>query len=266
MVLNRQSGGAQSEGNMPQGKSTSIADLQRQERHRVADLIRADKSYRETEFLRTEAEREFTKRRGETDLEFRARLAQAMREGKRFGDIITPETARQGDYGETFVTHVESNTKAQTMRNRRYSALELMHEKGTITPEQFGTYQQICEVAEKIARGAGVKTGSLVARVDNSGGNRDLLLERLAWVRLEATYTTWRNRLPMPRAMVLEMITLDRDLKATARVYNKPWPKARAMMLRSLDLWNEIHEAMHRQIDEQDVERIYRGLGEGELR
>lgn len=149
--------------------------------------------------------------------------------------------------------------------NRRQSPIDRMYESGQITIEQQAAATEIAVVAEAIERMAGVRGASLEARVDNEGASRDVLLETLSRIRLEATYTAWRNQLPMPRRMYLDMILTNRSLVATARVYGAPWRPTRARLLRALDRWHDLKEITWRTVDEGDVQRIYAKLGEGIL-
>ena len=60
-----------------------------------------------------------TKRRNETDLQWRSRLARAEQEARDQAEPIVPIHAeRHGDYERDFVTHVETGTKAMTSINR----------------------------------------------------------------------------------------------------------------------------------------------------
>ena len=180
--------------------------------------------------------------------------------------LIPAETEAQGDYGDAVVMHVETGTRAQTRRNRQQSALALMHERGAISPGQFEAVGQIARIAESIARAVSLRGSRMEPRVDFGGSGRDMLTERLAQVRLEMTYNRWRERLPMPRRMVIDMVIADRDLVGTARAHNVPWREARRRLIAALELWLELRDAVWREIDADDAARAYRRLGEGRLR
>ncbi len=180
--------------------------------------------------------------------------------------LIPAEAAAQGDYADCVVTHIETNTRAQTKRNRQQSALALVHERGAISAAQYEAAGQIARVAESIARAVSLRGSRLEPRVDFGGSGRDMLTERLGLVRLEMTYTRWRELLPMPRRMVIDMVIGDRDLVGTARVHNVPWREARRRLLAALDLWLELREAVWREIDAEAAGRAYRRLGEGGLK
>jgi hypothetical protein len=202
----------------------------------------------------------------ETHLQWTERLALADTIRRRPGEpLLTPETEAQASYVDALVTHVETNTRAQTKRNSQQSALAQMHERSAITAAQYEAALQIARIAERISLAGSLRGSRLEPRVDCASSGRDFLAERLNQVRLEMTYTTWRDRLPMPRRMVIDMVVSDRELVATARVHNVPWRQARTRLIGALDLWLELRERIWRDVDAQDAERAYRRLGEGRL-
>lgn len=168
-------------------------------------------------------------------------------------DRPTAETTRHGEYSEEFVMHVETMTVTTATRNRQQSSLRNMHDRGSLTAAQYLAALDIAAVAERIERSVAVRGASLEARVDTFPGRRDVLFERLAHVRMEAAYTRWRQRLPMPRRMVIDMVLMDRDLFATARVYRMGWTRAQAMLRKALDIWIELAEEACRQIDMDEL-------------
>jgi hypothetical protein len=174
--------------------------------------------------------------------------------------IMTPEGERKGDYADVFVMHVETMTVANAKRNRQASSLARMLNDSQLTEDQYGAALRIADVAESIGRAVSVRSASLEARVDNSGSARDIIVEHLMQVRIQVVYTRWRNLIPIPRRMILDMIVTDRALKATARAYRFGWPKAKRMLINSLDLWLELEERVARDVDDRDVEAIYNRL------
>lgn len=201
------------------------------------------------------------KKRGETDLQWRTRIAQIDTEQRdREAPLVTPEAEQHGDYHDEFVMHVETQTLARTKRNRGMSSLVRMHAHGQLTDEQFVSCEIIIRVAEQIGRNASLRGASMEARVDCSRSGSDALLERIEVVRDEMAYTRWRSRLPMPRRMILDMLLVDRPLAATARRYHVGWPKARRQFLIALDEFSRIREAMRRQVDEDDLSAAHSRL------
>jgi hypothetical protein len=238
----------------------------RAERHRVADIIRRDRTYQANEELRREAVRDETKQRGESDLQYRARMARQSLTGGRFGDILTPEAEQHGEFEDSFVVHDESKTKAQTKRSTAASGVARLYENGVITAEQLQAAVMIAQVAERIECTVAVKVGGMEPRVDNSGSMHDQLVETMHTVRCEIAYTKWRARLPTPKRMIIDMLVMTQPMARTARSFGMDWPRARNLVKKALDRWIDIFDKVSREIDEQDAERVYRRLGEGRLR
>lgn len=201
------------------------------------------------------------KRPGETHLQWRARLAHLeSNERDREQPLVSKETARHGRYIEEYLMHVETGTKAKTVRNHMDCPIERLNP----SPEQLIAAAEIQWIVEKLACAVSVRCASLEARVDNAGG-RDPLLERLSAVRLEAAYTAWRNQLPHPQRMYVDMVMTTASLKAAAKLYRVPWERARAGLLAALDAWEGIKVRTWHRVDEDAVNRVYRRLECGEL-
>lgn len=212
-------------------------------------------------------ERERTKQRGETDLDWRQRIAKLEQDRRASGaPIVTPEAEQHGDYRDEFVMHVETQTLARTKRNRVASPFLALYERGTIDKDQYGAALEIAAAAEMITCSVSIRSARLAARVDNSGAADDALVEKLATVRLEVAYTLWRSRLPMPRAMFVDMIVHPGSLKAIARRHGMGWPRAKRLLIRALDRWNDIRERVARNIDQEDLDAAHKRLSAPVLR
>lgn len=203
----------------------------------------------------------FARRAGETLWEWRARLAaQSEAEQRKGQDVVTPETRRQGGLSKEFVTHAETGTTTTSYRRKSRSALAYMRERGSLTDDQFYSAQRIAEIGEMLQRSVSVGCASLEARVDCSGSARDALNESLYRVRAEGAYTEWRHKLPVPRRMVIDMVTSDAGLKAIARTHNMGWPKAQAILKDALDSWPDILAKYVARIDQEDIDRQHARL------
>ncbi len=203
----------------------------------------------------------FAKRHDETHAQWQLRLAVAKLVERPCGEPLVPsEATAHGDYADEFVTHVETNTRTRTTRNRQASSLAKLHTDGQLTAEQFMAALQIAQVAETIERAVSVRCASLEARVDNANASRDALVESLRRVRLEVAYRIWRERLPMPRRMIIDMVLADRALKVTARVYGLGWPRAKRVLVKALDAWSEVTARVWREVDESDMHSAYSRL------
>jgi hypothetical protein len=187
-----------------------------------------------------------------------------MMSEEHYRDGPTPEAERQGDFVEVTVI-ADDQSSATVKRNRRHDPIMSLYERGAITEEQHDAAVEIARIAEEITRPVGLRCASLEARVDNSGSARNLLIENLSRVQLEATYNRWRDRLPMPRRMVIDMVVDHRPIDATARIYNIGFRKARARLIHSLDRWIDIRSKMRELIDAQDVEAAQLRVGGGSV-
>lgn len=199
------------------------------------------------------------KRKDETDLQWRARLARMKDTRRRQGeDTVTPEAKRHG-LTESLVRDEEGRTW-QSYRRKSRSALAYMRERGKLSDDEFYSAQRIAEIAEMLERTVAVSSASLEARVDCTGSARDALNESLYRVRAEAAYTEWRSKLPLPRRMVIDMVTQDAGLKAIAREHNMGWPRAQRVLKDALGLWPDILAKHVKRIDQDDLDRQHARL------
>ena len=194
----------------------------------------------------------FAKRKDETDLQWRSRLARMEETRKAQGeDVVTPEAARKGL--ERSTVQDEDGRNWASYRRKTRSALEYMRQQGSLSDEQYYSAQRIAQIAEMIEKQVSLGCASMEARVDCSGSARDALNESLYRVRAEAAYTEWRARLPLPRRMVIDMVTQDAGLSRIASEHNMGWPKARRILTEALDRWPEIFARYVKQIDAEDL-------------
>lgn len=212
----------------------------------------------------TDRDDERRRKAGETNLQWRLRIEQMDADERReSGPILTRETERHGDYAEEFVMHIETMTLARTKRNRLMNPFKALYDRGVLTKEQLEATTEIAMAAERIQCAVSVRGASLEARVDNMGDGRDSLVERLALVRLEVTYSRWRQCLPTPKRMILAMLLEPGSLASKARRFHLGWPVARAKLLNALDLWIDKREQVMRNIDEAEVLGAQNRVGGG---
>lgn len=198
---------------------------------------------------------------GETHLQWVARVTQIEHaEATRTEPLVTPEAQQHATYEPATVTDPNGGT-ARTLRNRQMSAIALMHERGHITEEQLHAAQQIADVAERIERSVSTRAHSLEPRVDQSGGARDPGIESLSRVRMERTYSAWRDRLPMPKRLVLDMVLADRAFTRIAQRHNVAPSRAKRLLVNALDNWIEIRAKVYKLIEQEDVDRAHEQLG-----
>lgn len=201
------------------------------------------------------------KRRDETYLQWQSRLAREKQaERDRATPIIPIEAHQHGAFREGFVYHHETGTKAEAPVRQDKSSLRKMNDSGALSDEQYYSALAIAGVAELIERAVSVKGASLEARVDCSGSAYCPVVESLHAVRMERAYTEWRNRLPMPRRLFVDMVSSDQTLYATARSYGMGWPKAQRLLRLALDRWPEIYRRAMNAIDQDDVDEAVRRI------
>lgn len=200
------------------------------------------------------------KRHDETDLQWRSRLARMNETKREKGEGIVPtETLNHGGLEKASVEG-DDGRRWDTYRRHRVSALKGLNERGLLSDGQYYAALQIARVAERLERNAGVSCASMEARVDCSGSGGDKLVESLSDVRLERAYSVWRLSLPLPRRMIIDMVTRDHRLKAIAARYNMGWPRASRLLRNALEDWADIYAAAMRNIDQEDVDDMHRSL------
>lgn len=166
--------------------------------------------------------------------------------------LIPPEALAQGDFADVTVV-ADDQSQATVKRNRMTNPMLALYERGSITEEQFEASVEIARVAEIIAQAVGMRSASLEARVDNSGSAKDLLIEHIGRVRLEATYSAWRQTLPMPRRMVIDLVTGSVSITVSSRRYRMRKSKAKVILVDALDRWIKLREKIESEIEEQEV-------------
>lgn len=220
----------------------SVAEAKRREQARVKALIERDRADQKKEIERAAAE-----------LKIREGLVVTAHEA-----VIepTPEWFQHGD-AENYTPELPDGTvrEIKTVRRKSQSPWLRMVEAGQIAPEIFAAAQSIAYVHERITRAGGLKSGTLQARVDQCKSSGELIIERLSDVHDEMAYSAWRNGLPMPRRMFLDMVLSDRPLSTTAKNYRMGWRRARKLLILQLEKYLEIREKIGRAIKPEDLQR-----------
>lgn len=143
---------------------------------------------------------------------------------------------------------------------RRPNALLRAHARGDIDDDQLAYAEEIAAVAERIKRDVDVATASLESRVDVSRYNDGSIFEGLRRVRYEWAYTRWREALPAPKGLILDMITGDPlPYSSAARIHGIGHRLAKKRLASALDLW-PIHLRASLSIKSDDVERVMNRL------
>jgi hypothetical protein len=156
-------------------------------------------------------------------------------------------------------SHVREATP-ETMENAsrtHQGALMQLYKNGTIDAEQLEYAAQIANVHRSIESDVAVNVASLEARVDQSRRPSDLVGESVRRVRLHHAYTTWRDALPAPKGLVLDMIVGDAIGYTVAakryRVHNRT---AKRRLIDALEAWPEHVRTAYRLIDQRVVDAL----------
>lgn len=158
-------------------------------------------------------------------------------------------------------THEKFNAVPQ---RRRDWPLARMVRLGTIDADELASAHEIASVAEMIERQVGIGAASLEARVDHSASARDALVESLGRVRMEVAYTSWRAAIMEPRRMILDMLLTNVSYVELARINGLHWRTAKKRLIHALRIWPS-HKIAARAVDREEVEEVYRRIGEGIL-
>jgi hypothetical protein len=160
----------------------------------------------------------------------------------------------------------ETHEKANALpERRRQSPLHRMERLGKISADERAAAEEIAGVAERIRRAGSIRSASLETRIDFANSGRDQLVESLGRIRLEVAYRAWREAIPQPRTMVLDMIMTNQSFVQLARAHGMQWRTARKRLITALRMWPEMAAAARRDVDREGVEAVYARLGAGEL-
>lgn len=140
--------------------------------------------------------------------------------------------------------------------NTHQGALAQLHANGTIDNDQLEWAAEIANVYRSIESDVTVAVASLEARVDQS--RRPLgAAEGIRRVRLHHAYTLWRNALPAPKSLALDMIVGDQiGYTVAARRYGVHNRKAKRLLIAAIDAWPAFVDIAHRSVSADDVEAI----------
>lgn len=144
----------------------------------------------------------------------------------------------------------------------RQGALARLHQSGAITADHLASAEKIGEAVAMLAAGIGMKTCSLEARVDVTRMGDGTFYEALGRVRLEVTYSRWRDRVAQlgPIGASLDMIVSDVGFTVAARRYRMHNRRAKKLLIDALDLWPATIVAVCSEIDAAELARYQAGF------
>lgn len=193
------------------------------------------------------------KRRDETHLQWRARLAREQETNRKQGEkIVTKERLAKGDLVEAYSPDQE---RARTYRRRSTSSLARLCARGVIDNDQLAAAQEIAMHCERIRSEVRTASGALAEQVDCSGSGKSYGAEHLHRVCMERAYTEWRSDLRQPRGMVLDMVTEDHRLAGIAARYGRNWRNAIETLRSALNIWPQYKREAFQGITQDDVDR-----------
>ena len=116
-------------------------------------------------------------------------------------------------------------------------ALAQLHANGVIDKDQLEWVAQIANVYRSLEADVGVKIASLEARVDTSS-RPQAVAERIHRVRMHRAYGYWRDMIPAPKALVLDMVVGDAiGFTVAAKRYRVHNRKAKRLLLEAINRW-----------------------------
>jgi hypothetical protein len=135
-------------------------------------------------------------------------------------------------------------------------ALAQLHLNGSINDDQLAWAAEIAKAAESIERDVDVRTASLEARVDMSRHGTEAE-QRLSVVRLHMAYTHWREQLPAPKRLVLDMLVGDPiGFTVAARRHRVHHRRAKRELIAAIDRWPNCLDRARAEVDQEDLDYI----------
>jgi len=248
-------------GNAPMASVTSIAARRAQRsvkriaaaKHKAAVRLRADRLAN----LNT----------GNAQVAQRRALA-ALSAGERRSAAVEARRARDraatalalADYAHKNEGTAQTHAHASRVKQ---SALSRMVRLGKASADELAAAIEIAEVIEMLEAGVTMRTAQL-ERVDNMGAGRDALVEGLKRVRMEVAYGLWRDSLPVPKRLIIDMVIDARSYVSLAKTHGLHWRTARKRFLRALQDWPRFVAEARRQVSREDLNAAHAALGHGD--
>lgn len=149
--------------------------------------------------------------------------------------------------------------------NTHDGALAQLHANGTIDSEQLEWTAQISNVHRSIEADVAVKVASFEARVDQSSRS-GAVGERIHRVRMHHAYGIWREMIPAPKALVLDMIVGDAigyTVAATRHRVHKR--KSKRLLLEAIQRWPMCVAAAFSVVDQSAVDAMNDAVDPGRV-
>jgi hypothetical protein len=135
-----------------------------------------------------------------------------------------------------------------------------LERNGSIDKEQLEWAAQIANVYRSLESDVAIKVASLEARVDQSR-RATAAVEGVRRVRLHLAYGYWRDQLPDPKQMILDMIVGDPiGYTVAAKRYGVHNRKAKRLLIAAIDSWPECVDRAHRLYSADEIKTAQAGL------
>lgn len=135
-------------------------------------------------------------------------------------------------------------------------ALAQLHANGVIDNEQLEWTAEISNVHRSIESDVRVSVASLEARVDQSRNNGAMAGESIRRIRLHLAYGYWRDMLPHPKQLVLDMIVGDAvGYTVAAKRYHVHNRKAKRLLIDAINRWPECVDRSYRRYSDDDIQQ-----------
>ncbi|WP_374648991.1 hypothetical protein [Rhizorhabdus sp.] len=123
---------------------------------------------------------------------------------------------------------------------------------GTIDKEQLEWAAEIANVYRSIEADVGIRGGSIEARVDNDRRAGAAVAEGIRRVRLHHAYTLWRDEIPAPKQLVLDMLVGEQvGYTVAARRHRTNAKRAKRLLIEAIDRWPGCVKLAYRAVDEK---------------
>ncbi len=145
----------------------------------------------------------------------------------------------------------ETHDKAS---RQRQGTIARLFELGTIDADQLGWAAEIAAAAEEIERDVVIRPMTYEPRIDCAHSTDGLLIEGLHRVRRSVAYTHWRGRLPMPKRMVLDVLSIEQlSLTVSAERHNVHRRVVKRAVIRALNGWPASLEFAENRVDVSEL-------------
>lgn len=139
--------------------------------------------------------------------------------------------------------------------------LELMRRGGAISDDQAAWADEIAAAAASIAADVSLKASSLRPRDVDQDPRWNQADERIGIIWMHMAYTRWREQLPAPKQVVLDMLTGERiSINAAAGRHRVHKRKARRWLIEALDRWPDCQRAARDELRPADLAAMQAGL------